>query len=74
MPNSSYNKGDKVIFKKSEFDYYQTWHKREGFDYYLIAKVINHNHRKNKIGYKIILPDGTFIVHASASQLMHYLG
>jgi len=41
-------------------------------EYFIIAKIIKHLHRYGKIGYKIILPNGEYIVIASSNQLVHY--
>lgn len=68
-----FKKGDKVLFKENQHSYYQDILKLRGFDYYLVAKVINnYSQRHNKTAYRIILPDKQFIVNASAKQLSKF--
>lgn len=83
----SFKKGDKVIFNENyEFfneknDYIEITYKHTNFnfylkhynfDYFIVANKMKHLRRKNGIGYKITLPDGTYVAHVSEKVLIHF--
>lgn len=64
---NTFKAGDKVLLKR------KTWQsilKHKGYKYFEIEKVIKHSQRINGIGYRIMFPNGEYVVTASDKNLI----